>query len=327
MPSSSYAWTSDAHVLSLPSPRNLRPVSHISSQTSSLQSGDTRDSFEHPVLRPIQQQASNANPAERQTLPPLSTTIPYTPLTPNSVPSTSYSHSSGSFHHGDHGSRLQTPRGLVPAYGQLLASNNNTTHQHGYGPVSPAQLAPPFQHAGIRIAQNDHRPGPGTSFLDSKYTPMEPQQAHAYQYSNMFQHQHQHLEQRQHQHGITSPLPYPNAHFSPTTHPALPGFSTFSSPWPGFEDQYAPAVPRSSGTGLAFQSDMHSFSAMQRSPTQYGGMHPFPLPQSSGLAGGFPPVVVGHLEQPEKILGSSKVGEARRSSDKRSSKKRTSVIG
>jgi len=288
MPSTAYSWSNQAHSPLVNSARNPRSVSYISSHSSSFQSEELRDPFERPTLRPIQQHSFHNVPAERQTLPSLSTTIPYTPLTPTSGSSTSYNNFSAN--DASHEPRLYTPREFVPAYGQLNASNNSSNSRqqvsyHERSPASPTQLAPLLQHAAL-TSHDDH-------FASGLTLP-----PHQQQYP-------------QDQHSITSPLQtsYINNAIPPTSHQALPGFSTLPSPFHDLYDLYVPAQPRSSGTSMLAQQhgSMRSYS-----PSGYGGLQP---------------MQVEHLEQPEHILGSSKVGTGRNGSGRRESKKRRSVAG
>lgn len=209
----------------------------------------------------------------------------------------------------------------MPAYGQLNASknNNNNSRQqvshHDRSPASPIQLAPLLQHAALTSHDDHFATGLIQPTFDSRYAPTQNQQAQSYRHHAMPYHdvkypsQHQQQQPQrfqqypQGQHSITSPLQtsYINNAIPSTSHQALPGFSTLPSPVHDLYDLYVPAQPRSSGTSMLAQ--------------QHGSMR------------SLQPMQVEYLEQPEHILGSSKVGGGRNGSGRRESKKRRSVAG
>jgi len=310
-------------------------VSNIPSQAPSVYSNDIRDSFEeHPTLRPIQQQDFHNIQSGRQTLPPISTTIPYTPLTPTFILGNSYNSFSASSNYTDRDFRLQIPRDFIPAYGPLNESNNGPMRPHvlpAHSPASSIQLAPLPKHTAFTSPNHNYPSGPAPPGFDAKYVSDERQQFQTYNYpnySNVHQpnvnyaihnqeferQQHNHRQQQQHQQGrqcITSPF-RASYNTQSSSAPVLPGFSTFPSPFPDFHDLYSLGQPRSSGTSARAQQD---------------GIQSFAAVSSTGYGGDLRPMEMGYLEQPEQILGSSRVGAVNKTSDRRASKKRKSVIG
>jgi len=307
----------------LTSPRNPPSNSYISSRVSDFHGEKPRDAFERPKLRPIQQQSSLEFPAERQTLPPLSTTISYAPSPSSSGSSTSYNN----FTAPASGGTIQTLRGLVPVYTQLNASNNDfrqhASQYHAQHSTSPAQLAPLLQHTSLTRRHDDFSSGLTLPPIDSRFAPAQNEQAKSYCYQAMPYHdvhcpsQQQDQQQPQHprpqQQSVTSPWPtsYLNNTVPQTSHQALPGFSTLPTPFSGFHGLYAPAQPRSSGTSML---------------DQQATTNSFP-PMSSWGYGPLQPMQVGDLQQPEQVLGSSTLSSGRKASGRRESRKRRSVVG